>query len=45
MHASEFAPDHWRSAPLLGEDNAYVLKQIVGVSDDEYRELSDAGVI
>ena len=24
--ATQFAPDHWRSAPLLGEDNDYVLR-------------------
>ena len=38
-------PDNWRSAPLLGEDNEYVFKQIVGVSDDEYDELEAEGVI
>jgi crotonobetainyl-CoA:carnitine CoA-transferase CaiB-like acyl-CoA transferase len=37
--------DNWRSAPLLGEDNEYVLKHIVGVSDDEYAELEAEGVI
>jgi crotonobetainyl-CoA:carnitine CoA-transferase CaiB-like acyl-CoA transferase len=37
--------DNWRSAPLLGEDNEYVLKHIVGVSDDEYAELEAGGVI
>jgi crotonobetainyl-CoA:carnitine CoA-transferase CaiB-like acyl-CoA transferase len=38
-------PDEWRSAPLLGEDNEYVFKHIVGVSDDEYDELQEEGVI
>jgi crotonobetainyl-CoA:carnitine CoA-transferase CaiB-like acyl-CoA transferase len=37
--------DHWRSAPLLGEDNAYVFKHIVGMADDEFDELSAEGVI
>jgi crotonobetainyl-CoA:carnitine CoA-transferase CaiB-like acyl-CoA transferase len=26
----------WRGSPVLGEDNAYVYKEIMGVSDDEY---------
>jgi crotonobetainyl-CoA:carnitine CoA-transferase CaiB-like acyl-CoA transferase len=45
MQFSETAPDNWRSAPLLGEDNAYVFKEILGMSDDEYDELSSEGVI
>ena len=39
------AQDNWRSAPLLGEDNDYVFKGIVGVADDEYDELAAEGVI
>ena len=31
--------------PLLGEDNDYVFKQIVGVSEDEYDELQAEKVI
>jgi crotonobetainyl-CoA:carnitine CoA-transferase CaiB-like acyl-CoA transferase len=42
---SRIAPDNWRSAPLLGEDNAYVFKEIVGVDDDEYDRLAAEGVI
>jgi crotonobetainyl-CoA:carnitine CoA-transferase CaiB-like acyl-CoA transferase len=42
---SRVAPDNWRSAPLLGEDNAYVFKEIVGVDDDEYDRLAADGVI
>ena len=42
---SETAPDNWRSAPLLGEDNAYVFKDILGIDDDEYDELAAEGVI
>ena len=45
VHFSHTAPDNWRSAPLLGEDNAYVFKDIVGMSDDEFDELSDEGII
>lgn len=37
--------DNWRSAPLLGEDNEYVFKQIVGVDDDEFETLQAAGVV
>ena len=45
MLFSSVAQDDWRSAPLLGEDNAYVFKQIVGLADDEYDELAVEGVI
>ena len=45
MKFSATAPDNWRSAPLLGEDNAYVFKHIVGMDDHEYDELSAEGVI
>ena len=36
-------PDNWRSAPLLGEDNAYVFKDIVGIDDDEYDRADGGG--
>jgi crotonobetainyl-CoA:carnitine CoA-transferase CaiB-like acyl-CoA transferase len=42
---SRLEPDHWRSAPLLGEDNAYVFKEIVGLDDDEYERLSSEAVV
>ncbi len=29
----------WRAAPTLGQDNEYVYKEILGVSDHEYAEL------
>jgi crotonobetainyl-CoA:carnitine CoA-transferase CaiB-like acyl-CoA transferase len=45
VHFSDAAPDNWRSGPLLGEDNDYVFKEIVGVGDDEYEELQAEGVI
>ncbi|HSS09354.1 MAG TPA: CoA transferase, partial [Acidimicrobiales bacterium] len=45
VHFSDAAPDNWRSGPLLGEDNAHVFKEIVGLSDDEYDELQAEGVI
>ena len=43
--ATQFAPDHWRSAPLLGEDNHYVFGTILGLGDDEIDELTAKGVI
>jgi crotonobetainyl-CoA:carnitine CoA-transferase CaiB-like acyl-CoA transferase len=43
--ASNFGPDHWRSAPLLGEDNHHVFTNVLGLSNDEVAELTDAGVI
>jgi len=42
---SALAQDNWRSAPLLGEDNEYVFKEIVGVDDDEFAALQEEGVI
>jgi crotonobetainyl-CoA:carnitine CoA-transferase CaiB-like acyl-CoA transferase len=45
VHFSSMQQDEWRSAPLLGEDNEYVFKDIVGVSDEEYDELQAEGVI
>ncbi|MGH2576998.1 MAG: CaiB/BaiF CoA transferase family protein [Actinomycetota bacterium] len=42
---SSLDQDNWRSAPLLGEDNEYVFKQIVGVPDEEYAELQTEGAI
>ena len=45
MQFSETSPDNWRSAPLLGEDNAYVFRDILGMEEDEYAELTSEGVI
>ena len=42
---SRTVQDTWRSAPLLGEDNAHVFKTILGVSDAEYDDLAAEGVI
>ena len=36
---------NWRSAPLLGQDNAYVFKELLGVSDDEFEVLAEEKVI
>ncbi|MDE3204014.1 MAG: CoA transferase [Acidobacteriota bacterium] len=38
-------PDHWRSAPLVGEDNDYVFGEILGLSEQERADLLGAGVI
>ena len=38
-------PLDWeRGAPTLGEDNAYVFQEILGLDDDEYQRLVAAGV-
>ncbi|MBC8420071.1 MAG: CoA transferase, partial [Desulfobacterales bacterium] len=34
-----------RRAPLLGEDNEYVLKEILALSDEEIAEIVEQGVI
>ena len=34
-----------RPAPLLGQDTEYALKEIVGLSEAEYRELAEAGAL
>jgi crotonobetainyl-CoA:carnitine CoA-transferase CaiB-like acyl-CoA transferase len=43
--ATQFGADHWRSAPLLGEDNQYVYGEILGIESDEIAELAATGVI
>jgi benzylsuccinate CoA-transferase BbsF subunit len=34
---------NWRSAPLLGEDNAYVFHELVGLSAEEYARAEQEG--
>ena len=34
-----------RAAPRLGEDNAYVYRELLGYSEGEYRELEQSGHI
>jgi benzylsuccinate CoA-transferase BbsF subunit len=34
-----------KRAPLLGEHNEYVIKEILGLPDDEYAHLVKEGVI
>ncbi|ABW13873.1 L-carnitine dehydratase/bile acid-inducible protein F [Parafrankia sp. EAN1pec] len=43
--AAETKPAHWRSAPLLAEDNEYVFSEIVGMSRAEIDVLTDEGVL
>jgi len=45
VHFDGIAADNWRSGPLLGEDNEYVFKELLGVADDEFAELTASGVI
>jgi benzylsuccinate CoA-transferase BbsF subunit len=45
FEATTFAADHWRSGPLLGEDNEHVYMDIVGLSAHEYGELVNQGVV
>jgi crotonobetainyl-CoA:carnitine CoA-transferase CaiB-like acyl-CoA transferase len=33
----------WRAAPVLGQDNEYVYKQILGVTDEQYERLRAEG--
>jgi crotonobetainyl-CoA:carnitine CoA-transferase CaiB-like acyl-CoA transferase len=43
---AERTPNHLRrAAPRLGEDNAYVYRELLGYSEDEYRALEEAGHI
>ena len=42
---SRVQPDHWRSAPLLGEDNRYVLRDILGYSEQQIDELTEDAVL
>ncbi|MFQ5873173.1 MAG: CoA transferase [Dehalococcoidia bacterium] len=34
-----------RSSPMLGEHNEWVYKKLLGVTEEEYRKLEDAGHI
>jgi benzylsuccinate CoA-transferase BbsF subunit len=43
--STSFAADHWRSAPLLGEDNRYVFGDLLGLEVDEVADLEATGVL
>lgn len=40
-----FAPHHWRSGPLLGEDNHWVLTSVLGLDPEEVDSLQAEGVL
>ena len=42
---SRTVQENWRSAPLLGEDNAHVFKNLLGLGDDEFDALTEEGVL
>jgi len=42
---SRTVQENWRSAPLLGEDNEYVFKELLGIKDDEYQDLVAEGIL
>jgi len=45
-HAFQGVPQRWdRGAPVLGEDNDYVYRDVIGLDDEEYRQLVEAKVI
>ena len=41
---SKYQPELTR-VPLLGEHNEYVFKEICGLSDEEYNEMVEKGVL
>ena len=42
---SETPGELTKAAPMLGEDNEYVYRDLIGVSDDEFVELMASGVM
>jgi crotonobetainyl-CoA:carnitine CoA-transferase CaiB-like acyl-CoA transferase len=45
FHLSATPPQIWRAAPVVGQDNEYVYRDVLGVTDDEYDALVAAGHI
>lgn len=43
--STSFEADHWRSGPLLGEDNAHVATELLGLEPGEYEALVAEGVM
>ena len=35
----------WKPAPLLGEDNRYVFKDLLGLTEEEYLRYCETGII
>ena len=43
-----FRSDHespWKSSPLLGEDNQYVYSELLGLTEDEFKDYRNKGII
>jgi crotonobetainyl-CoA:carnitine CoA-transferase CaiB-like acyl-CoA transferase len=45
IHLSDTPGRLWRSAPLLGQDNAYVLRDVLGLAPAEIERLTRQGVL
>ena len=45
MLFSRTAADNWRSAPLLGEDNIHVYRDILGLTDEQIADYAERGII
>lgn len=45
MTFSRSAQHNWRSGPLMGEDNHYVLREILGMDPDEIEKLEAEGAL
>ncbi len=45
FHFYDNPENAWKRAPLLGEDNLYVYKELLGLTDSEYLELIEKKII
>jgi crotonobetainyl-CoA:carnitine CoA-transferase CaiB-like acyl-CoA transferase len=45
FQATTFAPDNWRSGPLVSEDSYYVFGELLGLSDADIDDLAARDVI
>lgn len=41
----DYQRDNWKAAPSLGEDNAYVCKELLGLSEAEFSSYIEGGII
>lgn len=39
------ATSHWKRAPLLGEDNSYVFRELLGFTDEKWNTCLEKGII
>ncbi len=39
VHLDATPPVIWRAAPVVGQDNDYVYREVLGVTDEEYDAL------